>query len=258
MQMPHQVKATNSAKQLSKSLALFISDLHLCEARPTITDAFIIFLDQVATQTKALYILGDLFEYWAGDDDIEDSFHKRILQAFKKLSCKQTEIYLMHGNRDFLIDKAFCEACGITLLQDPTLITINHQAILLSHGDALCVDDVDYQTIRTQFRNPKWQEQFLSQPLTVRKQQIEQIRAKSESEKAKKGMMIMDVNDNAVANLLRDYQYPPIFIHGHTHRPAKHGLNIDDHLITRWVLGDWYEQGSFLALDKEGFQSFAV
>jgi UDP-2,3-diacylglucosamine hydrolase len=256
--MLHQVKSSNSAKQFPKNLALFISDLHLCEARPHITDAFIIFLDRIATKSNALYILGDLFEYWAGDDDIDDSFHRRIIQAFKQLSCKQTDIYLMHGNRDFLIDEVFCEASGITLLQDPTLITINDQRILLSHGDALCVDDIDYQTIRTQFRNPKWQEQFLSHPLTVRKQQIEQIRAQSEAEKAKKAMMIMDVNDDAVANLLRDYQYPPIFIHGHTHRPAKHDLILDNHPITRWVLGDWYEQGSFLALDKEGFQSFVL
>lgn len=236
---------------------LFISDLHLCESRPYITQAFLNFLKNDATQAKALYILGDLFEYWAGDDDIEDSFHQQIIQGFRKLANSGVAIFLMHGNRDFLIADTFCKTAQLTLLEDPTLIEVFDKKVLLSHGDDLCTDDVAYQAFRQQVRNQDWQAQFLSQPLSARKQQIEAIRARSEQEKSQKAMTIMDVNNDAVLALLKRYM-PDIFVHGHTHRPKHHLVNVNGKSISRWVLGDWYEQGSYLMLNAQGCVSTAL
>lgn len=236
-------------------MTLFISDLHLCASRPHITDAFLQFLSSDAKTAKALYILGDLFEYWAGDDDIEDAFNKQIIQGFKQLATSGTAIYLMHGNRDFLITDDFCNAAQITLINDPTLIDLYGETTLLSHGDALCTDDVTYQQFRTQVRNKQWQTQFLSQSLQARKAQIEAIRLRSEQEKSNKSATIMDVNADAVNELLRAHNYPSLLIHGHTHRPNQHQLVVDGKAITRWVLGDWYEQGSYLISDAAGCRS---
>lgn len=236
---------------------LFISDLHLCASRPAINTAFIAFLQNTTSAVKALYILGDLFEYWAGDDDIADTFHQQIITAFKRLSDSGVNVFLMHGNRDFLIADDFCQMTGITLLEDPTLIDLHGKRALLSHGDDLCIDDVAYQQFRTQVRDKKWQHEFLSQPLPVRKKQIEAIRTRSEHEKTQKSMEIMDVNAEAVNALLKQYQ-PDLLIHGHTHRPAQHAIQLDGRLITRWVLGDWYEQGSYLACDKNGCKNMAL
>lgn len=233
---------------------LFISDLHLCASRPHITQAFLAFLKDTASHAKALYILGDLFEYWAGDDDIEDAFHQQIIQGFRKLAHAGVAIFLMHGNRDFLIAEDFCKASQVTLLNDPTLLEMFGKKVLLSHGDDLCTDDIAYQQFRHQVRNKVWQADFLSQPLHLRKQQIEAIRARSEQEKSQKQMAIMDVNDKAVRALLARYE-PDIFIHGHTHRPNHHSIKLNGKSISRWVLGDWYEQGSFLVLNAEGCHS---
>lgn len=236
---------------------LFISDLHLCASRPAITAAFIEFLQNTASKVKALYILGDLFEYWAGDDDINDAFHQQVISGFKKLSDAGVKVFLMHGNRDFLIAEGFCQVAGITLLNDPVMIDLHGKKALLSHGDDLCVDDVAYQQFRIQVRDKKWQHEFLSQPLQVRKKQIEAIRARSEQEKTQKSLEIMDVNAEAVNALLRKYQ-PDLLIHGHTHRPDRHSIELDGRLITRWVLGDWYEQGSYLACDKHGCKNMEL
>jgi UDP-2,3-diacylglucosamine hydrolase len=236
---------------------LFISDLHLCASRPAITAAFIEFLQNTASKVKALYILGDLFEYWAGDDDIYDAFHQQVISGFKKLSDAGVKVFLMHGNRDFLIAEGFCQVAGITLLNDPVMIDLHGKKALLSHGDDLCVDDVAYQQFRIQVRDKKWQHEFLSQPLQVRKKQIEAIRARSEQEKTQKSLEIMDVNAEAVNALLRKYQ-PDLLIHGHTHRPDRHSIELDGRLITRWVLGDWYEQGSYLACDKHGCKNMEL
>ena len=249
-------KPLNSASRQSDT-TLFISDLHLCASRPAITAAFVDFLQHTASKVKALYILGDLFEYWAGDDDIDDAFHQQIISGFKKLSDAGVKVFLMHGNRDFLIADGFCRMAGITLLEDPTLIDLHGKKALLSHGDDLCVDDVAYQQFRTQVRDKKWQHEFLSQPLQVRKKQIEAIRARSEQEKTQKSLEIMDVNAEAVNALLRAYQ-PDLLIHGHTHRPDRHTIELDGKLITRWVLGDWYEQGSYLACDKHGCRNMGL
>jgi len=245
----------NTGSPASSDVTIFISDLHLCASRPHITDAFLQFLSSEAKSAKALYILGDLFEYWAGDDDIEDAFNKQIIQGFKQLATSGVSIYLMHGNRDFLITDDFCNAAQIHLINDPTLIDLNGNATLLSHGDALCTDDVTYQQFRTQVRNKQWQADFLSQPLQARKSQIEAIRLRSEQEKSNKSAAIMDVNPDAVNQWLREYNHPSLLIHGHTHRPNQHQLLVDGKTTTRWVLGDWYEQGSYLVCDASGCRS---
>lgn len=237
---------------------LFISDLHLCASRPHITNAFLSFLQDTAVKANSLYILGDLFEYWAGDDDIDDLFHQQIITAFRNLATSGIKTYFMHGNRDFLITQNFCDTAKITLIQDPTLIELHGKKILLSHGDGLCTDDVAYQTFRRQVRDDKWQSEFLSQSLLIRKQQVEAIRSRSEQEKSQKSALIMDVNTEAVNTLLREHHYPELLIHGHTHRPNQHSIKLDGHNITRWVLGDWYEQGSYLACDKHGCQDIRL
>jgi UDP-2,3-diacylglucosamine hydrolase len=244
----------NGDKQDSRKtgFSLFISDLHLCNSRQQITTAFLHFLENTASQAEALYILGDLFEFWAGDDDLEDPHHKKIASAFYALAKSGVKIYLMHGNRDFLISDDFCMAANVTLLNDPTIINLYGQKVLLSHGDDLCIDDTDYQLFRKQVREASWKKQFLGQSLRARKVQISAIRERSEHEKSQKSMLIMDVNQNAVAALLKAHDYPTLFIHGHTHRPDQHTIHLDGHDITRWVLGDWYEQGSYLKCNLAG------
>ena len=232
--------------------ALFISDLHLCASRPVITQQFTQFLEHTANRADALYILGDLFEYWAGDDDLTDPHHQHVIQALSRLSRQGVACYLIHGNRDFLMGSGFAKAAKLQMLADPTALALYGHRVLLSHGDALCTDDVAYQAFRHQVRQPQWQQHFLNQPLATRKAQIEALRMRSEEEKNIKSDSIMDVNDNAVEDLLRTHAYPEIFIHGHTHRPALHQIMIDGHVIERWVLGDWYEQGSCLSLNKTG------
>ena len=231
---------------------LFISDCHLCDSRPHITQAFIAFLANTAANAQALYILGDLFEYWAGDDAIAAGGQQPVIHALNNLTSHGVPIFLMHGNRDFLLGHDFEKATGINILADPSLITLFGESVLLSHGDALCTDDVAYQQFRTEVRSSAWQTQFLGQPLAKRIAYIEQLRAKSEQEKSSKSMAIMDVNGEAVDALLRKFAYPPLFIHGHTHRPNRHIHRVDGHECERWVLGDWYEQGSYLELSAAG------
>jgi len=239
-------------------LTLFISDLHLCASRPQMTAVFLQFLQNTATQANALYILGDLFEYWAGDDDVDNSHHQALIAGFHQLATTGVNIYFMHGNRDFLISENFCNSANITLLQDPTLITLYGKKVLLSHGDDLCTDDIAYQKFRLQVRDSTWQANFLNQPLQLRKNQIEVIRLRSEQEKSHKSAEIMDVNEEAVAHLLKAYNYPELLIHGHTHRPNQHYIQLDGHTITRWVLDDWYEQGSYLVCDKNGYKNVSL
>ena len=234
---------------------LFISDLHLCDSRPNISQAFHQFLEKTATKAQSLYILGDLFEYWAGDDAITVGTHQATIHALNKLVASGVQVFFMHGNRDFLIDVGFANATGIKILPDPSLITLYGKLVLLSHGDELCTDDVAYQQFRSEVRSATWKKQFLSKPLSDRVAYIEQLRTQSEQAKSTKSMQIMDVNSAAVDRLLRDFKCPPIFIHGHTHRPNNHLHQIDGKACERWVLGDWYEQGSYLKLDANGCQS---
>jgi len=238
--------------------SLFISDLHLCSSRPAITRQFTDFLQSIAGKAEALYILGDLFEYWAGDDDVDDPRHAEVIAALAALKPAGTQVFFMHGNRDFLLGQGFARRTGITLLSDPTLLTMYGKRVLLTHSDTLCTDDIAYQAFRQQVRESNWQTEFLSQPLAARKAQIEALRQRSDQEKSQKSESIMDVNTDAVHALLKQHGYPELLIHGHTHRPARHLLEVDGHRSERWVLGDWYEQGSCLRLDAQGCSNQAL
>ena len=229
---------------------LFVSDLHLCPTRPAINRVFFDFVRMPATQAEALYILGDLFEYWAGDDD-DDPFNAQVLAALRELAGRGVALYLMHGNRDFLIGDRFSAACHATLLPDPTRVNLYGTPTLLMHGDTLCTDDLEYQAFRLQVRNPNFQREFLAQPLAERKQKIAIMRAKSEATKKIKPETTMDVTAAAVEAQLRNYGYPRL-IHGHTHKPAMHQHIVDDRCCERWVLADWYASGSYLRCDAQG------
>lgn len=236
------------------SHTLFISDLHLtahhCE-RNDGTENFLRFIEQIAPKAEALYILGDLFEYWAGDDDLHDAFNHRVVLALKSLS--DTRVYLMHGNRDLLMGEALAKACGAELLADPTLIELYGTPTLLSHGDMLCTDDVEYQQFRKRVRAAEFRSDFLSKPLATRKAYIEALRRSSDTEKKGKSNAIMDVNEDALASLFRQYNYPRL-IHGHTHRPARHEHLVDGKLCERWVLGDWDKRANALCCDSSGIR----
>lgn len=230
---------------------LFISDLHLSEDQPHISRLFLNFTLNTAPEAEALYILGDLFEYWAGDDDRITPFHQEIIGAIRAVSQQGTPVFIMHGNRDFLMDKQFAHDCLATLLPDPTLIDLYGTPTLLTHGDALCTDDVQYQAFRTQVRAPEWRNNFLGLPLAQRKAQIEQLRKMSEESKQTKAMDIMDVNLSAVADLFRSNHYPRM-IHGHTHRQKHHQHEVDGKTCDRWVMGDWHQTGNALKCDASG------
>jgi UDP-2,3-diacylglucosamine hydrolase len=234
--------------------ALFISDLHLAAGRPQTTAAFTAFIRGPARAARSLYILGDLFEYWAGDDDIDDPFNRRICALLHELATSGTGIFFIAGNRDLLAGENFARAAGLTLLPDPARITPAGRPILLGHGDALCTGDHAYQRFRQQVRDPVWQAGFLAQPLAARKDFIARLREQSESAKTAKETAIMDVTADAVAALLREQGYP-VLIHGHTHRPAQHTHLVDGHDCTRYVLADWHDQPTWLCFDGTAFTS---
>ena len=230
---------------------LFVSDLHLSPVRPTISGLFRDFLVRQARQAAALYILGDLFEYWAGDDDLSEPFNAAVCATLKQLTEAGTQLFLLPGNRDFLAGSDFARASGARLLTEPHLANIAGTATLLLHGDTLCSDDAAYQEFRAMVRSAAWRDSFLTQPLAERRAQIEALRRKSEHEKQIKSAAIMDVNAAAVATALRSHGYPRL-IHGHTHRPAQHRHLVDGHACERWVLGDWYDSGNYLHCDETG------
>jgi UDP-2,3-diacylglucosamine hydrolase len=230
---------------------LFISDLHLQGARPDITDRFFRFLETEAAEAEALYILGDLFEAWIGDDD-PDEHNREVQAAMRRLTDAGVAGYFMHGNRDFLIGDAFAERTGFTLLDDPVVHEFHGTPVLLSHGDAYCTDDVDYQAFRRQSRNPAWQQQVLAMPIEQRRALAGEARAESQAAMVDKAEDIMDVNAGAVAAGLREAGVTTL-VHGHTHRPAIHDLDLDGTPATRIVLGDWYEQGTVLRWTPEGY-----
>lgn len=232
---------------------LFVSDLHLCPTRPQINRAFFEFLREPAARAESLYILGDLFEYWAGDDD-DDPFNASVLQSLHDLAATGVKLYLMHGNRDFLIGEAFARATGAALLPDPTLTVLYGTRTLLMHGDTLCTEDVGYQEFRAKVRNPAYQRQFLAQPLAARKKIIAGLREENSEKKQLKSEAIMDVTPAAVDAALRENGYPRL-IHGHTHRPALHRHVVDGQPCERWVLADWYTRGSYLKCDAAGCAS---
>jgi UDP-2,3-diacylglucosamine hydrolase len=230
---------------------LFISDLHLCSDRPQINRSFFRFLEHEAKSASALYILGDLFEYWAGDDDLGDPFNAAVVAALARLAGSGVPSYLMHGNRDFVMGEAFARASGVTLLADPALLSLYGQPVLLMHGDTLCTLDREYQAFRREARSETWIRNLLAKPLAERKAAIETLRRQSEQEKRGKAVEIMDVAPAEVEATLRRYGYPRL-IHGHTHRPARHVHMVDGHACERWVLADWYQAGSYLACDESG------
>lgn len=229
---------------------LFISDLHLADERPAITEKFIAFLGDRARRADALYILGDLFEVWLGDDLILPGYQP-ALQAMRALSAEGVPLYFMHGNRDFLCGERFAELSGAQLLGDPQLIDLYGEPTLLMHGDSLCIDDHAYQQFRSMVRDPAWQAEFLGKPPEERIALARQAREGSREHTAQTAEGIMDVNSESVAAVMRDHGVRRL-IHGHTHRPAVHELQLGNQSATRIVLGDWYEQGSVLSCDTSG------
>ena len=230
---------------------LFISDLHLCAQRPAVIGLFIDFLRERAARADALYILGDLFEYWIGDDAVSDAEFTPIVDALHALTQGGTPAYIMHGNRDFLIGAGFAAASGCRLLPDPSLIDLHGEAVLLMHGDTLCTDDVAYQNSRRMVRDPQWIAGFLSKTVDERNAVVRNLRETSKAAMAEKKPEIMDVNTQTVETVMRQHGVRHL-IHGHTHRPAQHEFLLDGQKVRRTVLGDWYEQGSVLVCDAHG------
>lgn len=216
---------------------LFISDLHLEESRPDITDAFMTFLDEKARGVEKLYILGDFFEAWIGDDE-RTPLQEQVAHALRALSETGTELFLMHGNRDFLIGEAFCNRIGATLLDDPTVVDLYGTPSLLMHGDSLCTADVEYQKFRANMRNPQWQQMILQRPLAERQLMARQLRDISMAKNKGKEESIMDVTPDEVVKAM-DAHGVQRLIHGHTHRPAVHELEAGGKPAKRIVLGDW-------------------
>lgn len=224
---------------------LFIADLHLSAQRPKIIALFLDFLRHRAARAEALYILGDLFEYWIGDDAAEQADTRPIVQGLRALTASGVPVFVMHGNRDFLLGKTFESLTGCRLLADPARISLYGEDVLLMHGDSLCTDDVDYQKFRRMVRDPEWQRQFLAKSLAEREQIARNVRELSQAAMTGKPPEIMDVNPAAVEATIRLHGVRHL-IHGHTHRPAQHEFVADGQAARRTVLGDWYEQGGVL------------
>jgi len=234
---------------------LLISDLHLEEERPDITRAFLHFLDTRARQAEALYILGDFFEVWIGDDAMTP-FQRSIAQALRRLADSGTRIYLMHGNRDFLLGKAFCREAGCTLLGDPHTVELAGEKVLLMHGDSLCTLDIGYQKMRRLLRNPLSLFILRNLPLDTRHRLARKLRSESRSQTRMKANDIVDVTPDEVQRVMARYGVKTL-IHGHTHRPDVHALQVDGQPAKRIVLGDWDKQGWALQVDENGFNQNA-
>jgi len=234
---------------------LFISDLHLDPARPEITALFLAFLDGEARGADALYVLGDLFESWVGDDDPSEA-GDAVATRFAALADAGVPVAFMHGNRDFLVGHDFARRARMTLLPDPAVIDLHGRPVLLTHGDLLCTGDLEYQAVRAQLRNPAWQAHMLAQPLSARLAFAQQARDASQARAATlrtAGTMesITDVAPATVEEWFVRYGVDTM-IHGHTHRPAVHALQVAGRGCRRIVLGDWFEQGSVLRAHADG------
>jgi len=229
---------------------LFISDLHLEAGRPEIGVQFLDFLSGEARDADTLYILGDLFEVWLGDDD-PNPYYAGMKAAIRELVDSGIPVFFMHGNRDFMIGDEFATDTGVTILQDPELIDLHGEKVLLSHGDALCTDDVEYQRFRAMTRNPEWQAMMLAK--TIQERIAHALEARQGSVEHGKSLddEITDVNQGAVEALIRKHGVD-ILLHGHTHRPAIHEVRLGDRTATRIVLGDWFEQGSVVRWNADG------
>ena len=240
---------------------LFVSDLHLEAERPAITDLFVRFLRERARAARALYVLGDLFEAWVGDDDPAEP-GATVARELRALRDAGVPLFFLRGNRDFLLGEAYARRAGMRILPDPAVIVLDGRPVLLMHGDLLCTGDTAYQQFRAQTRDPQWQRQFLAQPLPARVAFTQQARARSQAAQdalKAQGMLdaITDADPATVEETLRRYGIDTL-IHGHTHRPAIHALDIDGRPCRRIVLGDWYEQGSVLRVADGAFELEAL
>jgi len=231
---------------------LFVSDVHLDARAPQATEQFLQFLRAEAAGAEALYILGDLFEAWVGDDDREPA-NERVCCALRELTAAGVACFALHGNRDFLLGPGFCERSGCRLLTDPVIAQLDGERVLLTHGDALCTDDHPYQELRSIVREPAWQQRFLALPRAHRELLADEARAGSRRHTARTVPRIMDVNAAAVTAALRAAQVRRM-IHGHTHRPGVHDLEVDGEPAQRIVLGAWYEQGSYLSVERGSYE----
>ena len=232
-------------------MILLISDLHLEQERPDISRAFLHFLESRASEAEALYILGDFFEVWIGDDAISP-FQRRIAQALRQLSDSGTRIYLMHGNRDFMIGQAFCREAGCSLLHDPSLVELGGEKVLLMHGDSLCTQDEAYMRLRRWLRNPLSLFILRNLPLAARRKLARKLRTESREQTRMKASDIVDVTPAEVPRIMAAHGVRTL-IHGHTHRPAVHQLEVAGQPARRIVLGDWDSQGWALQVDGQDF-----
>ena len=228
----------------------FISDLHISETQPEIANQFIDFLENQAQNSDALYILGDLFEYWIGDDD-PNPYYEKIVSSLYDFTASGIPTYFIHGNRDFLIGEIFAKKTGVKILKDPSIIKINGEKIMISHGDIFCTDDYEYQNTRKITRNPEWQKQMLEKTIIERKKFAQISREKSRDHTKFLDETITDVNQDEIRKAFETCNVTKL-IHGHTHKPAIHDMLINNISHQRFVLGDWYEQGSILNWNKSG------
>lgn len=231
--------------------AFFVADVHLAPERPDMAARFLRLVGEEARGAAALFILGDLFDHWLGDDDAEEPFNRKVLDALRALAASGVEVAFLHGNRDFLLSGRAAARAGLRLIHDPTVRELYGTRTLLVHGDTLCTDDVRYQRYRARVRRPAVVRTFLVLPRVLRRAIAGGLRSVSESEKDVKPAEIMDVAVPTVEAALRAHGYPRL-IHGHTHRPGRHLHEIDGQTCERWVLADWYRRGSYLRCDARG------
>ena len=229
---------------------LFISDLHLEAERPDIAKQFLEFMDTDARECEELYILGDLFEAWVGDDD-PNTHYFTIKRALRTLVDRGVPVYFMHGNRDFMVGREFSNETGVKILKDPHRVDMYGQKVLLSHGDVLCTDDVKYQKVRKMTRDPEWQANMRAKPLKERLRIAAEARRHSLEQTINMSLAIMDVNQQAVEAMIREHNVD-VLLHGHTHRPGVHTVDLGNRKAKRIVLGDWYRQGSVVRWDSRG------
>lgn len=248
--------ASNGSPLPDPVTTLFISDLHIDASRPAITADFLHFLATEAAAADALYVLGDLFESWVGDD-AADPDQTAAIGGLRALTRAGVPCFVMHGNRDFLLGDRFCSLSGAQLLTDPVLLTLYGESVLLMHGDALCTDDRSYQRLRATVRDPGWQRRFLALSIAERRALAGAARDGSKAHTAAVEYAITDVNAESVAAIMRDAGAATL-LHGHTHRPAVHKLRVDGRDAVRIVLGAWYEQGSVLRWTRQGYELLAL
>lgn len=247
------LKLPNSPARNFPLAIFFISDLHLRPDRTDLVAALQAFVGSTLTQGDRLYILGDFFDAWIGDDE-DLPFYTEIKSQLRAWVERGIAVFFMHGNRDFLVANKFADDTGVQLISDPTVLVVNQQTLLLMHGDSLCTRDEAYIAFRKQVRSTPWQQQVLSLPLVQRRVMAAELRSKSQSMNSNKAEDIMDVTDSEVIKAMARNN-ANILIHGHTHRPARHPLDVDGQKVERIVLGDWDRQGWYLKIDSDDTQN---